>query len=474
MNRSFAGLLFQWLKYNDKTMSRQWGRFSRWCAVLALFLTGCASARRDCTLSTAASGVAFAHGVLAFQEDRDLEAAQLFALAACHDPRDGTARHWLGLALLRQGRTEEAIRELEASLRAEHPPLAGRERVSADLALAYDLLQSPKPATAIAAPEGIPEVVPPVAALPRWEGRVGLDTGRDSNPGLLPDGLPFRLFGLTNAEADEEARLDGRVDLHPFYDRGGWTLGLSAGGSRSFHREQTDFDLTNVRATASLVWGHDPRGYLTGPLGFTRVPTGSGRLSLLVQAGASGVWLGGDSYLRTIEGTATFLGRESDRTATRVDVQAVDRRYADRNRSAFLADGSEMSVGVSQYVFLGRPDRYVRAGVWGGERGGGVLSDASLREVSTEAAVPLVPRWSVVLFGSRSEERYSHAASGLRGPAGPARNNRLWRASAAALWQPADRWQWTQRDSNIAFPPFASELLDYRRTIVSTGFNWFF
>jgi hypothetical protein len=414
-------------------MVSMWGRFPRWSAVLALlFLTGCASARTGREISTAAAAVAFAHGVLAFHEGKYEEAAELFAAAVRYDPRDATARQWLALA------------------------------------------RSP----AIVAPEGLLATVLPAAALPRWEGRVGFDAGRDSNPGLFPEDLPATSFGLSKAKADEEARLDGRVEVHLFYDRRGWTLGLAAAGSHSMHREQTSLDLSDAHALASLAWGRDPRGYLAGPQGYTRVPKGTGRFSFLLQAAAAETWIGGDSFLQTITGAATLLGHTSDRTATRLDLEASDRRYPSHGRVALPVDGSEVALGVSQYLFLGPGS--LRLAFRAGERGGGRIAEASLREVRAEAAVPLAPRWSLLLLGSRGEERYTHPESGLRRPLGAARRDVLWRASAVALWQARDRWQWTlrlgwsQRDSNVVLTPLTPDLLDYRRTVVSAGFNWFF
>jgi len=455
-------------------------------AALLLLLAGCSSfGHRREEISTAAYAVAFTHGVLAFEEGDDRAAAELFAEAAHRDPREGTARHWLGLTLLRLGRLEEAIAQLEMSLRAERPPAAGRDRVLADLAAARQQLQAPDRipgAGAAVAPGGL-ELALPVPFLPRWEGRIGADAGRDSNPGLLPDGLPFTIFGLTPAKADETARLDGRVEVHPFYDRHGWTLGLSAAGSRSFHQDRHDLDLADARGTVSLAWGRDPQGYLAGPLGFTRVPPGAGRFSLLLQGSGAGFWIGGAPYARLVESAASLLARESARWVTRIDLQAQARRYPGSRRADLLVDGSEVWLGISQTLYLGRADRYVRLGLAGGQRGGGLIADASLRKATGEAAVPLSARWSLLLFGSRGEEKFAHPESGLRGEAGQARDDVLWQAGAAALWKTTERTQWTlrvirtRRDSNVEIPNPPSpaiDLFDYRRTVVAAGFNWFF
>jgi hypothetical protein len=384
--------------------------------------------------------VAFAHGVLAFHEGRYADAAELFAAAVRYNPRDGSARQWLALA---------------------------RER-----------LQPVPPAVGTAVPEGLLATVPPAATLPRWEGSLSLDAGRDSNPGLFPEDLPFPLLGLKKAEADEEARLAARVEAHPFYDLRGWTLGLAAAGSHSAHREQTSLDLTDAHAAAALAWGRDPRGYLAGPYGATRVPQGTGHFSLLLHTAANETWIDGESFLRTVTGAATFLVHESSRTATRLDLEALDRRYPTHGRAVLAIDGGETALGVSQYFSLG--PAALRLGVRAGERGGGRIAAASLREVTAEAAVPLAPRWSLAVRGSRGEERYDHPESGLARPPGAARRDVLWRAAAAARWQAHARLQWAlrlswwRRDSNVVLSPRAPDLLDYRRTTVSAGFNWFF
>src|ERR1700732_1288715 len=79
----------------------------------------------------AASEVELAEGMLAIEEGRDLDAAELFRAAAAADPQNGTALHWLGLAELRLGRAAAAARTLAAALAARRPPGAGRRRAPA-------------------------------------------------------------------------------------------------------------------------------------------------------------------------------------------------------------------------------------------------------------------------------------------------------------------------------------------------------
>lgn len=84
----------------------------------------------------AAAEVNLTDGILAFEEGRDLDAAEALAAAVAADRDDGTARHWLGLTYLRLGRAGEAVDALTAALAARRKPEAGRWRVTADLGAA--------------------------------------------------------------------------------------------------------------------------------------------------------------------------------------------------------------------------------------------------------------------------------------------------------------------------------------------------
>ncbi|MES1244171.1 MAG: tetratricopeptide repeat protein [Acidobacteriota bacterium] len=60
--------------------------------------------------------VSFAYGVRAFNEGHDQQALDEFAKVVALQPRNGTARYWLGLALLRLGRADEAVAEIRRGL----------------------------------------------------------------------------------------------------------------------------------------------------------------------------------------------------------------------------------------------------------------------------------------------------------------------------------------------------------------------
>src|SRR5215218_5796551 len=83
--------------------------------LLALGFTGAARAQEED--ATVAATVAFADGIRAFNEGRDPDALERFTRVVDLQPRNGTARYWRGLTLLRLGRAGEAVTEIERGLR---------------------------------------------------------------------------------------------------------------------------------------------------------------------------------------------------------------------------------------------------------------------------------------------------------------------------------------------------------------------
>jgi hypothetical protein len=443
-------------------------------AFLGLFLAAASGWAEEATVgerSLAVFEVAFTHGVAAFQRGDDEEAAQLFEQALSQDPQDGTVRHWLGLTYLRLGRRAEAVTQLAASLAAERPPRAGRTRVRQDLDRARRAAGADAAITAPTAPDdGFDRGF---ENLPRWEGRIGLAGGFDSNPGLVAEALSS--FGGPEVVSGSASSLDLRLEHHPFYGRRGWSLGIALAGQQSMYQELSDLDSSFAEATVSLAWGRDLRGFVTGPLGHTRVPFGSGRISALLQAGSAYAELGGEPFLRSSEAALSLKLRESARTATQIDLEARKRTFLEGENGAgvLLRSGEEAAVGLSQYFSLGRGDRYLRLGfVTGeerGERDAPFALDVDFDEASAELAVPLSSRWALFVLASRREARSVVIADNFRF------DEATWRGTAALSWQVADRLYWTlqgsyaQRDSDAVL-----SLLDYERTTTSVGFQWYF
>jgi len=429
----------------------------------------------------AAAAVDLAFGVQMYESGGDDEAAaELFAAAASENPRDGTALHWLGLTYLRSGQAAKAVASLEASLKAPEPAEAGRERVKADLAAARAALSGKaglgQPVTP---PPYAPEIRVPWAA-PRWDLRLSGGAGHDSNPDLLAEDLAFTTASgkqVQGGTGDGVGDLGLRAEIHPFYGRRGWSLGIAATADRSFHRDLSELDLTLASGLVQLAWGGDPDGFLAGPLGYTRVPPGNGRLALLFQAGGTDARLGGDPFLRAGEAAASLLVRETPATATRVDLSGVDRSYSNDASGVLRQSGRESTLGVSQLVFFSRRDRYLRLGLAAGERSAGEAYASTSRTAFAEASLPLSRRLTLFAAGERREDSFTHTVSNLFRPAGTERDDVTWRVTTAAVFALSDRLRWTlrgsfaRRRSNVDVVP-GSALFDYQRTVVSTGFDW--
>lgn len=85
---------------------------------LVLFFSLACSSLAVAQEGDAAAVVAFADGVRAFNEGRNEDAQERFRYVVYEfQPRNATARYWLGLTLLRLGKPSEALIEIETSLR---------------------------------------------------------------------------------------------------------------------------------------------------------------------------------------------------------------------------------------------------------------------------------------------------------------------------------------------------------------------
>lgn len=461
------------------------GRGSWPCLLALLLLAGCSMAGRPARVqSTAAAGTALSHGMLAFNHGEDPEAAELFEEAVRLDPRQGSAYHWLGLAYLQLGRTREAIDQLQASLKAEYPPAAGRERVLADLQAAREALERAQESPPVFIDPGHgPVVLGGFEELPRWEGRIGLASAYDSNPGLLSEVLPFPAASGQEGEvpSDVSGLLDLRLAAHPFYDRGGWSLGLSFEGNQSLYQDLDELDLSFARGLVALAWGRSASGIVTGPLGYSRVPSGRGRATVLLQGGGSFSWLDGRSYLRSAEGALSVAIPVQRLGETRIELGARDLQFEDETSlPLFQRSGSEVFLRLGQVFPLGRGGRYLRLDLATGENSAGQAFDTSFEEAKAELSAPLAGRWTLFLVGSLREDSYGHPESNVTGFNGPPRDDSTWRIVAATVWRIDEHLSWTlrgshaRRDSNVGFGGFGAgdSLLDYRRTVFSFGFDW--
>jgi len=430
----------------------------------------------------AAAEVALSEGLLAFQEGDDAVALERFGEAARLNPAEGTPRYWRGLSLLRLGRAREAVEEIEASLAARRRPEVDRERVLADLAAARKAAEGE--ALAVEPPEWRP-ASRAIDDRGLWEGAVGLSAGVDSNPNLAASELTFAppgnpAGGLIRGDQGDSAGLIGlRLGIYPFHDREGPVLGMALDAGQSFHNEFGFLDLGLVRGTVQAAFGSDPRGTLEGLLGPARVPLGGGRFSALLQAGGASWQIDGSSYLKTLDGAASFSVRETRATATRFDLGYSDRDFSEGDLGNPLQSGEDVSLQVSQLFWFGRGGRSLRLGALFVDRQSSAVYEATAQEGNASLVWPLASRWTVLLEANVRKDDYDHPESNLFQVSGPPRNDTTSRTAATVVWSATDRLRWvagaaySRRTSNVD-PGGGLPGLDYRRTVGFLGLNWVF
>lgn len=441
-----------------------------------LSLVSTAQAEGGTAPQIAASGIDLVEGLAALEAGRDAEAADWFAEAARLDPESGSPRYWHGLALLRLGRAAEAVEELAASLAAKRPPDVARERVLADLEAARR-----------AEPVRLepPEIVldeRPIDDRGLWEGSVGLGTGIDTNPNLLSKELILpRPSGalVRGGERDALGLLGAQLGVYPFHACEGPNVGASLEVRQSHYRDFSYLDLGTARGLVGIAFGRDPLGFLEGPLGTARVPFGTSRLSALLQAGASDYRLDGAFYLRVWEGAATLVLQESPGTATRLDLAGASRGFSGRGLSDERRTGRDLSLQVSQLLWMGRRDRVLRLGILAMDRQAHQAFAASRLAGNAGLKWLLGLRWKAELEGELRWDRYDDRESNLFDLAGPPRRDTLRRGSLAVIWEATDRLRWiargalASRTSNVDLGDALPDL-DYRRTSFTLGVGWVF
>jgi tetratricopeptide repeat protein len=392
---------------------------------LAVLMAAPVVPARAAEKSTAAAEVAFTYGVRAYNHGDFAEAVRLFQEAVAADPDNREAREWLAAAQRRQSGSAVTV-----------PGFAG-------------LL--------------------PLRDQPRFDLRAGAAYGTDSNPAELPkDAIAFgSAIGTLRGEVkDKVTDLDLRAGVYPFYGKSGWSLGLTGQVKAA---RFSDLDFLNERqwsAAAHLAWGSDPLGYLTGPMGYTRVPFGASRVSFLLQAGRTDTRLNGDPLVTADEAALAMVLRETGTAATQVELDGQRRDYLDGVRKADFR-----SVGVSQFFFLGRRNRYLRLGALHGKETDGLEGDTTSDGGTAELALPLGDRWTLQLAASRTRDKIDRPATSFA--------DTTTRAAGALTWQACRRLyvtgraSWAKRDSDLVpASPAALDFRDYRRTTASLGLQW--
>jgi tetratricopeptide (TPR) repeat protein len=441
---------------------------------------GAPAAREVGIPGIAASEVAFAEGLSAFQLGNDQEALERLTEAVRLDPQAGSPRYWRGLVLLRLGRAGEAVADFEGSLAARRPPEVDRERILADLAAARSAAAEPRGGAPL------PEWRFDRLALDdrgAWEGILGLALAADSNPNLLaasldlptPEGKPAAL--VRGAQRDNLADLGLRLAWFPRHDRTGWDPAVSVEGGQSVHHDFGYLDLGQVHGVVQLARGQDPQGFLAGSLGTARLPFGERRLSTLLQAGASDYWLNGVGYMHSLDGAAAFVFPECAAAAARLDLGYSRRTFADRPPEDRRRSGEDLSVRLGQTFFLGRADRSFGVAVRGLDRRADRAFAARAGEASVTLALPVAPRLSLLLEGAGRRDRYRYPDSNLLVLFGPSRRDTTWRGAATLAWAMAPRLVWTlrgayvSRTSNVDLGSGLPDL-GYRRYVVGLGGTW--
>ncbi|MGD2114621.1 MAG: tetratricopeptide repeat protein [Acidobacteriota bacterium] len=433
--------------------------------------------------------LAFSRGVLAFH-DGDFDAARThFGEAVRLAPEDGTARYWLGMTELNLGRAAEAARAIRESLDAPRPPAVPAEELRATLAEAERrAATAPTEAEPLPAPGWIGDV----AVLPEvrpWDLRISLSAGTDSNPNLLGDDLVLATPDgevVDGEESDTVVLADLRLGLQRVGGAdqdGNLSYGLAFRGSHAAYSDFDYLDVTHLDAVAQLAWGRDPAGIVTGPLGYSRVPSGRTPVSVLVQVGVSRDELdgAGSSEISAdgVLGGATLIVREGGWGQTQLEGSWRDLDFDDDALGPLAKSGDVLRGGVAQYFYLGRRNRYLRLDVSAGQRDAGASRDASLTGAGAELSLPLARRWTLYASGSYTREEYDEPESNLFTFAGPAREDDVVRVGGSLVWRALERLFVTGRVTRIDHDidldaPFGVPDLSYERTVATLGVSWIF
>lgn len=391
--------------------------------------------------------LAFTRGVLAFHDGDFAAAREHFEEALRLASGEPHAREWLELTRRHLDRPAETA-------------LAPRPEWSGDFAV-------------------LPEA-------PRFEGRLYVGAGADSNPNLMPEDLVLATPGgepVDGAEADTLLLADVRLALQAVNEEAGRAFGVVLRGGQTLHDAFDYLDFGRVEAVAHLALGKDPLGYLTGPFGYARVPSGRSRFALLLQAGAGKDWLDGEGFADRLLAGAALAMNQGGWGQARVELSYRDAERDDDPTGALgevlALTGDEHRVELAQVFFFGRRNRSLKLGVAAGERDVGAAFDASSVEVLGEVSLPLAPRWTFYLDGAWRADDYDERVSNLFNPGGDPREDEERRLGGSLLFRATERLflsgrvAWT--DHEIDMPGgFSTPDLSYERTVVAVGLTWLF
>ena len=323
----------------------------------------------------------------------------------------------------------------------------------------------------------------------QWDGQAGWAAGADSNPNVLDDELVLRTpegERVEGSASDSVQELDfrlafSRVAPEDFEEPGSRSLGITLQGSQSLHQNLDYLDVGQLRAAVHLAWGQDPLHRLHGPAGYTRVPYGWSRVAVLLQAGYVYTQLDRETYFQGAGAAVAVRLREARVTETQLELAYQDFDFAEARTEDRDRSGALYQLDISQFFYWKRQDRYLRAGLKLAERHAGRAYARAFREAYFEAALPVHPKWTLLLTGGVLREEFGHAESNLFIPAADSepRQDTTRQAAVTLVWSlnPAlkffARAGYGERDSRLELPPGIPGL-GYERHRAAVGIRWFF
>lgn len=368
------------------------------------------------------------------------------------DPRlDQQGNYYRGIAAWRAGKLDEAKQLLAG---AEGTVSGGSMAQSSAWMAALDSAQS-------------------YAAPPKGEIRINVGYERDTNPGQLTDGSIALLDDFGGSAADERGTAQLRASWLPLRDRHGWTLDLTGQSFISRYNDQSQFDTVAYGAFVALAHGGTALGSINGPLGFVRVPRREQGCGWLLQAGADRFDLDGDKFRSVASASVSGLFNEAAIGQTQIDLQAADEQYEDvvaLGAGSKALSGTVLTGQISQYFWIGPlPTRYFRASYAYVDRSAEVDDlERTDRRVTAELSWPLGSRWHLLLAGAGTRTEYDQFAGfartdrrlDLRGTVSFA----ITRSLYAALRVSATHFS--------VKPTFFASDLDFDRHLTSLSLTW--
>lgn len=345
------------------------------------------------------------------------------------DDSDGWSHFYLGLVMLAQGETTEAIDAFDVGVQlapelkrdgAYYLGIAAFERGRLEESRSFfeQVLRVPflSPETEASSREwlGFLDKEQRPGGLPRTDVRIVLGIEHDTNPDHVNQG-----FVNPSSPSDFGSALRLRAAYRPVIARGGWTVGAVVHGHGLRHDDASTGDTSSAQGRLHAALGVDPLGYAAGPLGYARVPVGTRRLGLLLQAAFSYFDRDGKTFRRDEEIAASLLIYQPGFGKTQFEVGHNDATFLDPRNQGHSGSRTVLRVGQFFY-FNGRPERYLKLALGLTEHSPEIEElgrDAT--RLDAELALPLGQRWNLFLLGSLGRDEYDPGSSSFYAIATP-------------------------------------------------------